>query len=548
MRYAIMSPTPAQREDTGSLRQAYLWTRVQFDGFRSDRWTYIKALWWRLFRKRVRSRSMIEPLVGKSPRAYALWQARHDNMHSSPQPHMATASAQIMIGLDLSGGRDGLAETFESVGELGADTVCAQFGVPGLDHVVAPKPPFWICPLRPGDRLAPGALEIYAAAASTTEKSIIYADDDLLDEQGRRHAPHFKPGWNPELYRWHDFISHSCLLRIDDPAELNELVERPDWVAELIAQRLTGRPSNAVHLPKLLHHRRARPAARLPFDRDTEPHLKTLPAVTVIVPTRNRVELLQNCINGLRRTSYPRLDLIIIDNDSDDPATLGYLHGIAGKDCQILPYHGAFNYAAMNNAAAAIATGELLCFLNNDIEMLDDDWLIHLARQAVRPDVGAVGARLLYADGSIQHAGVVIGVGGGAAHAHRNLRPDDDGYFARHNLPQFVSAVTGACLVVQRDHFQAVGGFDEQRFPVAFNDVDLCLKLNAQGWQSFYEPRATLVHHESKSRGKDSHRSNRDRFAGELSALKTRWHTDAVTDPYHHPSLSQYSEQFVLRL
>ncbi|MBO9669749.1 MAG: glycosyltransferase [Sphingobium sp.] len=543
-----MSPTPAQREETGSLQRAYLWARVQLDGFRADRWTYIKALWWRLFRKRVRSWSMIEPLIGKSPHAYALWQARHNDVRISVRRDAAAGPVQIMIGLDLNGGQNGLAETFASLGELGAHTVCAQLGAPGLDHIVTPQPPFWICPLRPGDRLAADSLAAYAAAASATEKTIIYADDDLLDDQGRRHAPHFKPGWNPELYRWHDFLSHSCLLRIDDLAELNELVERSDWVTELIARRLASNPFNAAHLPQLLHHRRVRPSPRFPLPADTEQRPETLPAVTVIVPTRNRVELLRNCIDGLHRTSYPQLDLIVIDNDSDDPATLTYLRDIAGKDCKILPYHGAFNYAAMNNAAAAIATGDLLCFLNNDIEMLDDDWLIHLVRQAVLPNVGAVGARLLYADGSIQHAGVVIGVGGGAAHAHRNLRPEDEGYFARHNLPQFVSAVTAACLVVRRDHFLAVGGFDEQRFPVAFNDVDLCLKLNEQGWQSFYEPRATLVHHESKSRGKDSHRSNRDRFAAELSALKTRWHTDAVTDPYHHPSLSQYSEQFVLRL
>jgi GT2 family glycosyltransferase len=337
-------------------------------------------------------------------------------------------------------------------------------------------------------------------------------------------------------------------LRIDDLAELTELAERPDWVAQLIAPRATANLANAEHLPKLLHHRRARALPRPPRPEETETGSETLPAITVIVPTRNRVDLLRNCIAGLYETAYPQFDLIVIDNDSDDPVTLAYLRDIKDQGCKILPYHGVFNYAAMNNAAAAIATGDLLCFLNNDIEMLEGNWLAHLARQAVKPNVGAVGARLLYADGSIQHAGVVIGVGGGAAHAHRNLRPEDEGYFARHTLPQFVSAVTGACLVVRRDHFQAVGGFDEQRFPVAFNDVDLCLKLNARGWQSFYEPRATLVHHESKSRGKDSHRANRDRFAAELSALKTRWHTESTTDPYHHPSLSQYSEQFVLRL
>jgi GT2 family glycosyltransferase len=198
----------------------------------------------------------------------------------------------------------------------------------------------------------------------------------------------------------------------------------------------------------------------------------------------------------------------------------------------------------LNNAAAVHARGELLCFLNNDIEILDPDWLSFMASQAVRSDLGAVGARLLYPDRSVQHAGVVTGVGGGAAHAHRFQREEEVGYFFRDRLPQRVSAVTAACLVVAKDKFEAVGGFDEQDFPVAFNDVDLCLKLNAKGWHSFYEPRAVLIHHESKSRGSDSAKENRARFAAELAALKRHWGTDRLRDPYHHPHLSPFCEQF----
>ena len=159
---------------------------------------------------------------------------------------------------------------------------------------------------------------------------------------------------------------------------------------------------------------------------------------------------------------------------------------------------------------------------------------------------GGVGARLLYPDGTIQHAGVFTGIGGGAGHAHRFLRADETGYFNRARLPQRVSAVTGACLVVAREKFLSVGGFDEDHFPVAFNDVDLCLKLNSRGWQSFYEPRATLIHHESKSRGKDRSRMDRARFAGELAALKQVWNTDKLRDPFHHPNLSPFSEQFLI--
>jgi GT2 family glycosyltransferase len=171
-----------------------------------------------------------------------------------------------------------------------------------------------------------------------------------------------------------------------------------------------------------------------------------------------------------------------------------------------------------------------------------------MATQALRDDVGAVGAQLLYPDGRVQHAGVVIGVGNAAGHAHRFVAPGDMGYFRRHALPQFTSAVTAACLVVARERFLAVGGLDAQSFPVAFNDVDLCLRLNQRGWQSLYEPRAVLVHHESVSRGLDLDPVGAARFAGELAALQRIWHTDRIVDPYHHPQLSRAAEQFSIAL
>ena len=196
----------------------------------------------------------------------------------------------------------------------------------------------------------------------------------------------------------------------------------------------------------------------------------------------------------------------------------------------------------------AEARGKLLCLLNNDIEVMAPDWLEIMATQALRTDVGAVGAQLLYPDGRIQHAGVVIGVGNAAGHAHRFVHPSDKGYFRRHALPQFTSAVTAACLVVARDRFLAVGGLDERNFVVAYNDVDLCLRLNQRGWQSLYEPRAVLVHHESVSRGHDLDPVGATRFANELAALKRIWHTDQIVDPYHHPQLSRAAEQFSIAL
>jgi GT2 family glycosyltransferase len=273
-----------------------------------------------------------------------------------------------------------------------------------------------------------------------------------------------------------------------------------------------------------------------------------LPPLSVIVPTRNRVDLLRTCLNGVADADYPQMEVIVVDNDSDDPETLAFLAALDPAQHRVLRYGGTFNYSAINNHAAAQAQGRLLCLLNNDIEMIDPHWLAIMATQASRPDVGAVGARLLYPDGRIQHAGVVIGVGSAAGHAHRLLRADEEGYFHRHGLPQFTSAVTAACLVVEREKFMAVGGLNERDFAVAFNDVDLCLRLNQQGWQSLYEPRATLIHHESVSRGLDRDPIGAARFAGELAALKRLWATDEIYDPYHHPELSRASEQFVVRL
>ena len=279
-----------------------------------------------------------------------------------------------------------------------------------------------------------------------------------------------------------------------------------------------------------------------------KPERATLPKVSVIVPTRNRLDLLRTCLEGVESTDYPNLEVIVVDNGSDDPATLKYLLNLDPARYRVLRVPGPFNFSELNNRAVQMAAGELLCLLNNDIEVLEPDWLAIMARQALRPDVGAVGARLLYPDGRIQHAGVVMGICGGAAHAHRLLQPDEEGYFRRHALPQFVSAVTAACLVVRRKKFEAVGKLDEQNFAVAFNDVDLCMRLNAQGWQSLYEPRATLIHHESVSRGLDRDPTGAERFAREFEALNKAWCTATLVDSYHHPAFSRFSERFVFDL
>jgi GT2 family glycosyltransferase len=526
---------------------------VHADAFRFDPAGYAKALFWRLRGLRVRSRNRLAALMGRSPNAYALWIARVEPGVQEAMLAKCPARSPLIVPVVDCGRSTGAPElTIASIESSRAPaSIILKAGGSAADRAselasLVSSQGNWLCILNAGDRLANDALDIYSnAAARFPDSWIIYADDDLIGEGGRRE-PHFKPDWNPELFEHHDFITGSAIIRSTSDM-LGELANSrsEDWQAALVRAALKRGPP--VHLPVVLHHRESRPDPSVP----SKPPLlaaRISPLVSIIVPTRNRLSLLRTCIEGVGRTAYPNVELIVVNNDSDDPETLAYFEALKSEGVRIVDVTGAFNFSAMNNLAAKHAKGELLCFLNNDVEVIDGDWLSLLALQAIKEDIGAVGARLLYPDGTVQHAGVVTGVGGGAGHAHRYQRGEETGYFLRDRLPQRVSAVTAACLLVAKDKFFDVGGFNERDFPVAFNDVDLCLKLNARGWQSFYEPRAVLIHHESKSRGSDSAKENRVRFAKELAALKRHWNTDQLRDPYHHPQLSPFCERFYVAL
>jgi GT2 family glycosyltransferase len=506
---------------------------------------YLTAVKWRLLGKRVRARGQFAPLLGQTSRAYEWWSLNCGAGLDLPSPP-GTPPIIALVCIE-----ERPLELESTLASLAAENIDA--------HLISPKPSRvlgqlaatidwslspWILPIASGDQIAAGTAQAYRAAMEGCAHRAIYADDDRVKHSGYRTEPHFKPDWNAELYRHHDYLTGACIVR-GDRAALEAAAQEPDWAAALVACAVDeGR--GAAHVRRVLHHRRTRrePDLSLPC----LPLAAELPRVSVIIPTRNWVDLLSTCIAGLEATDYPDIEVLVVDNDSDDSATLAFLADLPSRGIRVLRYEGPFNYSAINNRAVAEATGELICLLNNDIEMLAPDWLAIMATQALRDEVGAVGAQLLYPDGRIQHAGVVIGVGNAAGHAHRFLRPEDEGYFRRHALPQFTTAVTAACLVVRRDRFLAVGGLDETRFKVAFNDVDLCLRLNARGWQSFYEPRAVLVHHESVSRGLDRDPVGAARFASELAALQQIWETDQIIDVFHHPYLSRASEQFVVAL
>lgn len=524
--------------------------RVHSEAFWLAPAAYLSAVKWRVLRKRVRAKGQFAHLLGRTSHAYQ-WRSLKDRAASLPPSSPSTPPI-----IALAFGEAKPADLRETLTSLSAEHI--EVRLMGIDPAAAlrqfattinwAKAP-WLFPIQVGDRVAPGMARAYREAIEGCSGHVIYADDDLLKPSGLRSMPHLKPDWNPELYAHHDYLTGACIFRVD-PTQIEAAAATFDPLTALMHQALEagGKP---LHLRQVLHHRRTRPEPRLPLPAASL--AERLPCLSVIIPTRNRVDLLATCIAGLEAADYPSLEVIVVDNDSDEAATLAFLESLSvrsrsGRTYRVLRHPGPFNYSAINNRAVEEAEGELICLLNNDIAMLKPDWLAIMATQALREEVGAVGAQLLYPDGGIQHAGVVIGVGNAAGHAHRFVRPAEEGYFRRHALPQFVAAVTAACLVMKRERFLAVGGLDAANFAVAFNDVDLCLRLNARGWQSLYEPRAVLVHHESVSRGLDRDPVGATRFAGELAALQRLHGTDRIVDPFHHPQLSRAAEQFVLAL
>ncbi len=551
-------------------RVRFLALSVHFDAARLAPRRWLAAIWWRILGKRLRARARLAPLLAASPRAYRWW-LTGESERSATFKDDASTSVRIVAFVEAGKGQqESIASlsnqkiTVLSIG--GSEEDSNDFA--GFEGMFRSDEVVWVLVLKAGDRLAPDAASIYRTAVveqagSPDSSYLIYADDDVLDRCGQRSKPHFKPDWNAELFQYFDYLTNSCIVRMrfDEVLQLIRIGKKkafgPSFEIDLSSLVPGGiKELKPFHLPFILHHRVKRLEPQMPpkirFNEGPCSRISlgaaSFPLVTVVVPTRNRADLLRNCINGLSRTEYPAIEILVVDNGSDEPETLDYLANLDQARYRVIRDPGAFNFSRINNRAVREARGEMLCLLNNDIEVLDQNWLALMVKQALRPEVGAVGAQLLYPDGRIQHAGVVLGICGGAAHAHRLLRPDQEGYFRRHVLPQFVSAVTAACLVVRRKSYEAVGGLDEENFPVAFNDVDLCMRLNANGWQSLYEPRARMVHHESVSRGFDRDPVGAARFAREFAALDRTWGTHCMVDPFHHVSLSPFSEQYVIGL
>jgi GT2 family glycosyltransferase len=266
-----------------------------------------------------------------------------------------------------------------------------------------------------------------------------------------------------------------------------------------------------------------------------------------LIPTRDRLELLQSCIEGiLKKTTYSNYEIVILDNESIEAETLSFFSEIQAKHTcvRVLHYHNPFNFSAINNYGVENAKGDLVGLINNDIEVINPDWLSEMVSHALRPEIGCVGAKLYYEDETIQHAGVIVGLGGVAGHSHKYFHRNSPGYHGRLKIIQNLSAVTAACLVVRKDVYEEVGGLEEINLRVAFNDVDFCLKVREAGYRNLWTPYAELYHFESKSRGTENTPEKQARFNREIEYMKSKWGETLKQDPFYSPNLTLAREDF----
>lgn len=416
---------------------------------------------------------------------------------------------------------------------------------------------------------------------------LIFSDEDMIDEKGRRFNPYFKSDWNPDLMLSQNAVTHLSVFLRTRVREIGGFQlgyeGAQDW--DLVLRFAEGLSKNQIrHIPQILYHWRyhsnstARSLKNKPYAFEAGKkaileHIKRKglgadiipclggshhrvryhlplhwPLVSIIIPTKDRLDLLAPCIRSLQeKTLYANYEIVIIDNRSEEPETLEYLSSIKmNGGVKILHYEKEFNYSAMHNWAVPQVCGEIVCLLNNDTEVISPQWLDEMLVLALRPEIGAVGAKLIYGDGTVQHAGVVLGIGGGAGHAHRHFLSQDPGYHGRSSLIQNFSAVTGACMMFRKALWSEVCGMDEKNLAIAYNDIDFSLRLLEKGYRNIWTPYALLYHYESKSRGYEDNIEKQERLAKELRYMKERWGRFLDNDPMYNPNLTLSFENFSL--
>ena len=437
------------------------------------------------------------------------------------------------------------------------------------------------------DLLTPDALfEVALLLNQRPGTDFIYSDEDKIDDTGTLSEPHFKPDWAPDSFLSRMYTCHFSVMRKALVDEVGGMRSQFDGSQDYdLTLRVTERTTKIEHIPRILYHWRkhanstammlsskpytsgaAERALSEAIARRNEPgsvaeredapgtyivryEIKHPGKVSIIIPTRDHGVDVDRCLTSIfAKTTYANFDIVLVDNGSTDQASIKTFDSWTKRQnrVKVLRYDIPFNFSAINNFASRRTDGEYLLFLNNDTEVISNDWLTAMVEQAQRPTIGAVGALLLFPDDTVQHAGVIIGIGSVAGHSHKYFPRDAPGYFSMLKAINNFSAVTGACLMVRREVFEEVGTLDES-LAVAFNDIDFCLKLNQAGYRNIYLPHVLLYHHESKSRGHDTTPEKNARFKSEINRMFERWNTSEYRDPYYNPHLTITHEDFAIR-
>lgn len=423
--------------------------------------------------------------------------------------------------------------------------------------------------------------EIVRLLQEHPDADLIYSDEDKIDDKGKRSDFFFKPDWSPDLLLSQNYISHLSVFR-------KEIVDRiggfrPGFTGVQdydLLLRFTECTKNIFHIPKILYHGRIsqnmkmeEPDEKESFDSNAKKALTDAmqrrnisigniengkyygcyrikynlydnEKVSIIIPTKDNLLLLKRCIQSiLMKTEYTNYEILIINNQSEKDETLQYFKTINNDIISIIDYDETFNFSALNNYAVGYAKGKYLLFLNNDIEIISNGWIVSMLEYCQKSTVGAVGAKLLYPDDTIQHAGVILFSKKLINHSHKYMPDNHPGYFLRPHVIQNICAVTGACLMIKREHFKEVGGFDEKNLTIMFNDVDLCLALLSRGYSNIYTPYARLYHYESVSRGFEM----TPKLQNEINFVLKKWKYLIGNDPFYNPNLSRTKEDFSLR-
>ena len=430
------------------------------------------------------------------------------------------------------------------------------------------------------DVLPPQTLFYIAQAiAAHPEAAMIFSDEDKISQCGVRYDPWFKCEFNYELLLSQNTIGHLTVYRRELVNDLQGFRAGFDGAQEYdLALRVLERidPEQVIHIPRILYHQRTRagqtaaateaarravaehlvrtarggvvePVPEAPqYNRVRYPLPIVLPLVSIIIPTRDRADLLGMCLDSLlAQTTYTHYEIIIVDNGSVEPSTQALFARLPKDRVSVIRDDAPFNYARLNNLAAAQAKGDVLCLMNNDIEILTPDWIEEMLSFAWQPDIGCVGARLWFPDGRLQHAGVITGLGGVAGHPNKYFPRGYTGYFGRAVLAQSMSAVTAACLMIRRQVWDQVQGLDEN-LAVAFNDVDFCLRVKAAGYRNTWTPAAEMNHYESASRGNETTPEKQERYLKEIEQMQSRWGDLLINDPAYNPNLTLAHDDFSL--